>query len=246
MAPDRLSFPSVPGDPAQPGRPAAPAAGETPFATVIAEAIEQEQKAALAALGSTDAADSSGGADAPEAASPVDNLMNLLQMRESYLTGTCGTGSTVGGMGSNSAGNRLDNPLGAVSGNEPVSGVSGSSDIGRVISWLDSHAHLHSTHRCAASVREALEAAGIPAADHPADGGDYGPFLVRHGAQPVDLGSYEPQAGDIAVFDKTADHPFGHVQIFDGQHWVSDFVQNTFSPYRDQASTPPVTVYRMS
>ncbi|HEY2860532.1 MAG TPA: hypothetical protein VGJ21_19085 [Terracidiphilus sp.] len=127
---------------------------------------------------------------------------------------------------------------------EPAGAI--ETGIHRLISWLDQHAHLHSTHQCAASVRRAMEAAGMSTADRPGDAGDYGPFLQRHGAQVIPSESYEPVAGDIAVFDKTEDHPAGHIQIFDGQHWVSDFVQQGFSPYRDQASTPQATVYRLS
>ncbi|MGA2538510.1 MAG: hypothetical protein ABSF53_21050 [Terracidiphilus sp.] len=123
-----------------------------------------------------------------------------------------------------------------------------SSGVQRLISWLDSHARLHSTHYCAASVRQAMEAAGIPTADRPpsGDAGDYGPFLLRHGAQVVPQESYDPNAGDVAVFERSEDHPAGHIQVFDGHHWVSDFVQRTFSPYRDRESTPPVTIYRLS
>ncbi len=128
----------------------------------------------------------------------------------------------------------------------PEDNTHAPSGLHRLISWLDSHAHLHSTHHCAASVRQAMEAAGISTTDRPGDAGDYGPFLLRHGARPVDSESYQPLAGDIAVFDKSDDHPAGHIQVFNGQRWVSDFVQQGFSPYRDQESTPPATVYRLS
>lgn len=129
---------------------------------------------------------------------------------------------------------------------QPEENAHSPSGLHRLISWLDSHAHLHSTHHCAASVRQAMEAAGIQTAGRPGDAGDYGPFLLRHGARAVDSESYQPQAGDFAVFDKTDDHPAGHIQVFNGQHWVSDFVQHSFSPYRDRQSTPAVTVYRLS
>ena len=93
-----------------------------------------------------------------------------------------------------------------------------------------------------------MEAAGFETVDRPTSGdaGDYGPFLLRHGAQVIPQRSYEPKAGDIAVFDRTDEHPAGHIQVFDGRHWVSDYVQHSFSPYRHQDSTPPVTVYRLS
>lgn len=83
--------------------------------------------------------------------------------------------------------------------------------------------------------------------DRPIAAGDYGPFLLRHGARVVENNeSYIPQPGDTAVFDKTDAHPYGHIEVFDGQQWVSDFKQRSFSPYRDIESTPPVTIYRIS
>ena len=74
------------------------------------------------------------------------------------------------------------------------------------------------------------------------DAGDYGPFLLRTGHRD----SYAPQVGDTVVFDKTAQHPYGHIEMYDGQRWVSDFMQRSFSPYRDAASTPPFTIYRLT
>lgn len=132
-----------------------------------------------------------------------------------------------------------------------MNGSAGSpapSKLHRLISWLDLHAHVRSTHRCAASVRQAMEAAGITTTDRPVSGdaGDYGPFLLRHGAQVIPQDSYNPQPGDIAVFNRTEDHPAGHIQVYDGQRWVSDFVQHSFSPYRDPHTTPSVTVYRLA
>jgi len=96
--------------------------------------------------------------------------------------------------------------------------------------------------------RLGMEAAGLNTEDRPqsGDAGDYGPFLLRHGAQIVSQDSYSPQVGDVAVFDKTAEHPNGHIEMYDGHHWVSDFMQHTFSPYRDAANSPPYTIYRLA
>jgi hypothetical protein len=98
-------------------------------------------------------------------------------------------------------------------------------------------------------VREAFEAAGISTADRPTSGaaGDYGPYLIRHGAQVVEANeSYRPKLGDTAVFERNSEHPFGHIEVFDGERWVSDFRQNGFSPYGDPATTPAFHVYRLS
>jgi hypothetical protein len=114
--------------------------------------------------------------------------------------------------------------------------------------WMDAHALSRSSHHCAMYCRLGLEAGGINTDDRPrsGDAGDYGPFLLRHGAQKVLQDSYVPQVGDVAVFDKTAQHPHGHIEMYDGHHWVSDFMQHSFSPYQDASSTPTFTIYRLA
>ena len=114
--------------------------------------------------------------------------------------------------------------------------------------WMDAHALARSSHHCAMYCRLGMEAGGLATEDRPrsGDAGDYGPFLMRHGAQVVPQDSYIPQVGDVAVFNKTVQHPSGHIEMFDGNNWVSDFMQHSFSPYRDASSTPPFTIYRLS
>jgi len=136
----------------------------------------------------------------------------------------------------------------------PVADVAASSNSGGVLNksqlsdWMDAHALSRSSHHCAMYCRLGMEAAGLNTGDRPqsGDAGDYGPFLLRHGAQTVSVDSYIPQVGDVVVFDKTAQHPSGHIEMFDGHQWVSDFMQHSFSPYRDAMSTPPFTIYRLS
>jgi len=265
MQPSHLTFTSIATGPvraAEPVRAMDLAEQQSLFASIYSHALETEEEA-ISQLGS---------ADAPEEPSPAEDALSLLQLRAAWSSGMGGAAGALnvrGGSNDRVAG--IDTAQsGTPSGNDsaeagqgqlpPTTGVSqlnpaGQSEgihaglgIGRVIAWLDSHAHLHSIRRCAAAVRQAMEAAGIQTADRPlsGDAGDYGPFLLRHGARVVQPESYEPHAGDIAVFDKSDDHRAGHIQVFDGEHWVSDFVQHSFSPYREQASTPPAKVYRMS
>jgi hypothetical protein len=114
--------------------------------------------------------------------------------------------------------------------------------------WMDAHALTRSSHHCAMYCRMGLEAAGLSTTDRPVSGdaGDYGPYLLRHGAQKISQDSYSPQVGDVVVFDKTAEHPNGHIEMYDGHQWVSDFMQRSFSPYRNAESTPPYTIYRLA
>lgn len=51
--------------------------------------------------------------------------------------------------------------------------------------------------------------------------------------------------GDIAVIQPIPNHPYGHVCIYDGESWVSDFIQRTMYPgqaYRNAA--PPFVIFR--
>jgi hypothetical protein len=129
----------------------------------------------------------------------------------------------------------------------PVSSSPGSLNKSQLSDWMDAHALARSSHHCAMYVRLGMEAAGLNTGDRPqsGDAGDYGSFLLRHGAQTVPPDSYVPQVGDVVVFDKTAQHPNGHIEMYDGHKWVSDFLQNSFSPYRDTTSTPSFTIYRL-
>jgi hypothetical protein len=130
----------------------------------------------------------------------------------------------------------------------PLPNSAGVLNKSQLSDWMDAHALSRSSHHCAMFCRLGMEAAGMNTADRPlsGDAGDYGPFLLKHGAQTVPEDSYVPQVGDVVVFNKTGQHPNGHIEMYDGHLWVSDFKQQTFSPYRDAMSTPPFTIYRLS
>lgn len=56
---------------------------------------------------------------------------------------------------------------------------------------------------------------------------------------------YTPQKGDIAVFDPTDEHKYGHIEMYDGSQWRSDFKQNNFSPGSGYTKDGvPYTIYR--
>lgn len=129
-------------------------------------------------------------------------------------------------------------------------------DKDKVVETLEKKAEKNPTFGyCATACREALKAGGMSTTGNPELAGDYGKFLEKHGAVVVDT---EPkgetkgspskyQKGDIAVFDKSPEHPAGHIQIYDGNgHWYSDHKQNgPYSPYKKPETTPPSTVYRL-
>jgi RHS repeat-associated protein len=117
-------------------------------------------------------------------------------------------------------------------------------DKDKVVKWMQDNAGSKPTGKCAHVCRLGLDEGGFDSGgQQPIAAGDYGPFLLGRGAGEVPEGK-AAEAGDIAVFDKTATHKYGHIQIFDGKQWLSDFKQKGFIPYRDKASAGAHTLYR--
>ena len=84
---------------------------------------------------------------------------------------------------------------------------------------------------CARYVRKALQSAGYeftpnPSAYQYATRGT----LANAGFTKISNNT-EHQVGDVIVYDRSSRRPHGHIQIFDGTDWVSDFRQKGISPY---------------
>lgn len=88
-----------------------------------------------------------------------------------------------------------------------------------------------SVGRCALYVRKALQSAGYEFTPQPSAYQYAHGTLASAGFTKLNNSNYVPQVGDIAVFNRTAKNPHGHIQIYDGSQWVSDFRQPKFSPY---------------
>ncbi|TPK60446.1 hypothetical protein FJ930_28635 [Mesorhizobium sp. B2-4-15] len=117
------------------------------------------------------------------------------------------------------------------------------------VNYMDEKSVDASTHKCGAACRDGLKAGGLDVSGHPKNAGDYGPFLENLGASAVSHtnsdtppADYKQEKGDIAVFQVTTARPNGHVEVWDGKRWISDFKQNNYSPY--QKNIPPSTIYR--
>lgn len=104
----------------------------------------------------------------------------------------------------------------------------------------------HSIGYCARYVANALEAAGLKFQRQPSaylyhrNGilSKAGFGLVSKGMQ-----GYTPEIGDVCVVDRFNSHEHGHICIWNGKNWVSDFVQKySPSPYKDGPG--PLYFYR--
>lgn len=92
-----------------------------------------------------------------------------------------------------------------------------------------------STGSCAKYVRSYLMAAGYPLSGWPVAAADYINFLPKYGFTQVSgkASQISPEVGDISITQRFGNHKYGHIAIWNGSNWVSDFEQNSVSIYRD-------------
>ena len=128
-------------------------------------------------------------------------------------------------------------------------------NINAAIAYLNAHAHSSSRGKCSWNVQDAIKAGGIDVGSVYRAGRKYGPLLEEWGfhKETSSLTNYLPIRGDIAVIQGyqggTADSngiPYGHIQMYNGDQWVSDFFQTRpFWPGRDyERYMPTFHIYR--
>lgn len=90
--------------------------------------------------------------------------------------------------------------------------------------------------KCAKYVADALQSAGYkfnrqPSAYMYHTNG----ILSGMGFECIGRTNSQPQPGDICVINRFSGHPHGHICMFNGQKWISDFKQRTPVPYKEGA-----------
>lgn len=114
------------------------------------------------------------------------------------------------------------------------------------VAYLDKHANGDkSLGRCAEFVRKAVEAGGVHLTHH-TSAKDYGSSLEAAMFRVLPDGQTTFVAGDVAVIQPITGHPHGHMTMFDGKCWVSDFVQHhgMYPGHAYRLLKPPFKVYR--
>lgn len=108
-----------------------------------------------------------------------------------------------------------------------TSGGSGKKfSIDDAVKHLDAKAHKVSQGKCARYVREAIEAGSVTISlPRPLYAKDYGPKLAEIGFSKLDAKDYIPQKGDVVVIQPPTGQSAGHIQMYNGTTWVSDFIQ---------------------
>ena len=111
-------------------------------------------------------------------------------------------------------------------------------NVSKALEWAKNNVGPKSIGRCARYVRSMLEAGGMNTAGRPVSAYQYAGYLPKKGFKHIaSLSTKSEQAawsnsnalpGDIAVM---AHGQHGHICMFTGKQWVSDFVQNNMWPY---------------
>lgn len=108
-------------------------------------------------------------------------------------------------------------------------------NLDATLSFLNQNAKAKSTGYCARSIRQSLEAGGLDLSTHPTSAYQYNGYLSTLGFQPIIHGKgdklsqdYTPKKGDIVVISRSKSHPHGHIAMYNGQQWISDFKQKTW------------------
>ena len=109
-----------------------------------------------------------------------------------------------------------------------------SIDLNKAVNHLVSHAHKKSIHRCAGYVAAALHAGGFKFKNQ---GSAYmyhtRGIMKKIGFKLIKRGN--PKKGDVYVQDRTKSHVHGHMAMYSGKQWVSDFFQNSDQVYSSDA-----------
>jgi hypothetical protein len=128
-------------------------------------------------------------------------------------------------------------PAAAKAAAQVVSEPTGEYSISAAVKHMKANAHSTSQGACAKYVRLGIEAGGIAIPwPRPVHAKDYGPTLVQHGFTIVPSEGYVAVAGDVIVLQPPKAGGSGHLQMFDGKIWLSDF--------RQKAEVYPGSSYR--
>ncbi|MCH5145696.1 C40 family peptidase [Desulfovibrio sp. UIB00] len=121
-------------------------------------------------------------------------------------------------------------------------------DLDAAIARLHSQVLPGSDSRCGEFVHKAIDAGGIilntSYNPHGVSASGYGPILRHAGFRTVTPGE-KLQKGDVVVFQAIKGHKDGHVAMFDGKQWISDFKQDSIYAATDyQKVDAPYVIYR--
>jgi hypothetical protein len=114
----------------------------------------------------------------------------------------------------------------------------------KAVEYLNAHGGDVSLGRCAEYVRKAVEAGGVLLVHH-VSAKDYGSSLEKVGFRAIPTAPVAFVAGDVAIIQPIIGHPHGHMTMFNGTIWISDFKQlhGLYPGPTYRAAKPPFVIY---
>lgn len=148
-----------------------------------------------------------------------------------------------------------DSPSGVDGAPAPTASTSekGSELAKKASDIADENSNEKSQGRCAQYVRQSLASAGYKEPPgRPTSAYQYATtgFIEKYGFERLKVDNpltYTPQKGDISITNRFGKHEHGHIAIYDGKNWNSDFKQKSISIYSDLPSGKAgdyISVYR--
>jgi hypothetical protein len=125
------------------------------------------------------------------------------------------------------------------------SGASGL-DIDKAVGALIQNVQQTSIGLCATYVRKALIAGGLNVSPLPFAKQYLGVLGTKYHFQPIGSSNYTPTKGDVSVIQPfPGGNPAGHICMYSGVQWISDFKQREMYPgSRYIANRPPYQLFR--
>ena len=97
---------------------------------------------------------------------------------------------------------------------------------------------------CAGYVIIAMWHGGCPIGLLPAYA--YNKTLPQMGFEEISVKGYKPMKGDISVLPTNKYTPFGHIAVYNGEQWVSDFKQKSIYPSGAYRTVGKYQIFRAS
>ena len=112
------------------------------------------------------------------------------------------------------------------------------------IQYIKDHKHTASRCMCAWYSMKAIRNGGCYYC-YIYPGYAYNKVLLQLGFIEISTENYIPKAGDISVLPKNSKSCFGHIAVYDGEHWVSDFEQRDIFPGRSYRLSGKYQIFRI-
>lgn len=114
----------------------------------------------------------------------------------------------------------------------------------KVITYIKNHKSEKSKCMCAWYSMKAIRNGGCHYC-YIYPGYAYNKVLPQLGFTEVSLENYIPQKGDISVLPRNSQSCFGHIAIYDGSHWISDFEQKSIFPGKEYKKLGTYQIFRI-